>query len=175
VANHTLRLYLAVVTLCVFFVLWAAIAARPWAAAATPQPAREDPRLTALDRWQQRLQHESRSVNRLVRARWARYERRLRERRAQIAAAERAHALQVAAAQAAAARAVAAGSSSPAGAAPAPTQVTTVVSSVSTTVPPTAPAASAPAPKVVTLPPQVQIVTLPASSAPVTSSSTSKP
>ena len=88
-------------TLVAFVVLWATIAAKPWAAAAK-QPA--DPRLLALTRWQHRLSRESVPVTRLVDRRWAGYQKRLAVRRAQIRAAELAHTRQLAAARAAAAR-----------------------------------------------------------------------
>jgi hypothetical protein len=156
VRNHTLRLYAAAATLLAFFVLWTAIAAKPWATAKQPTA---DPRLATLAAREHRLRAESAAVKRLVAHRWQVYERRLRARRHQIAAAERRHAQQVAAAQLAAQRIAAArafASRTVAAAAPAVS----------------APAASAgpsPAPRVVTLPPRVQIVALP----PVTSSSSS--
>lgn len=171
--NHTVRLYLTAATLFVFFVLWATVAAKPWASAAR-RPA--DPRLVALDRRQRRLRHESVTVKHLLDKRWAVYDRRLKERRAQIAAAERTHALQIAAAQAAAARYAASEAPVVTHAADGRTVTTYVTAPVSTAAAPAVaqPAATS-ATTVVTLPPQVQVVTLPPASAPATSSSSSKP
>jgi pilus assembly protein FimV len=179
--NHTVRLYLATLTLFVFFALWATIAAKPWVSAAKLGT---DPRLLALARWQHRLEHESVTVKRLVDRRWATYEQRLKARQARISAVEHAHVVQVAAARAAAAR-IAAAEAAAARAAthPAVTVTTTRVTAAAASSPPTAtpaPAPSAPAPAsaaptVVTLPPQVQVVTLPPATSPATSSSSSRP
>ena len=54
-------------TLLVFFVLWAAIAASPWAAH------RSDPRLEALTRREAIVRHAARDAQRAHAARWARY------------------------------------------------------------------------------------------------------
>jgi hypothetical protein len=173
--NHTVRLYLATVTLFVFFALWATIAAKPWAVAAQQQA---DPRLLALTRWQHRLTRESVTVKRLVDRRWSVYEKQLATRRAQIRTAERVHAQQLAAARAAAAR-IAAAEAAAAQATRVRTVTTTTTTGVAAAPTPAAatPAAAPPppSPKVVTLPPQVQIVTLPPATAPATSSSSSRP
>jgi hypothetical protein len=66
--DHVGRLDALVVGLVIFFVTWAAVAAHPW----TPRPAR-DPRLAALAVRQQRVQHESLLVKRIVDRRWAAY------------------------------------------------------------------------------------------------------
>ena len=58
---HVTRLYVFAVTLLVFFVAWALIAARPWA----PSRATADPRLAALVAREQRIQIESRLVQRI--------------------------------------------------------------------------------------------------------------
>ncbi len=50
--SHVVRLYALAMTIAVFFVLWAAIAARPWQ---EHGPSR-DPRLDALAAREQRLQ-----------------------------------------------------------------------------------------------------------------------
>ena len=158
--SHALRLYVVAVTLLVFFVLWAVIAARPWARAASSQPA-IDPRVVRLDRWQRQLKHEAKAVNRLLERRWSVYDKRLRERETLIRRLERRHAQEVAAAQAAQAQAVAAtATSSPVG------------------TPAATPAASGSSPKpaarVVTLPPQVKVVNVPSATA-VTTSGSSHP
>jgi hypothetical protein len=98
--SHALRLYVAAVTLLVFFVLWAVVAAKPWAS--TGGQATQDPRLVALNRRQRRLERETRAVKQELDRRWRAYRRRLRKREALIHKLERRHAAQVAAARAAA-------------------------------------------------------------------------
>jgi hypothetical protein len=155
--NHTVRLYVAAATLLAFFVLWTSIAAKPWATAKRPAA---DPRLVALTVREHRLRAEALAVKRVVAHRWKLYERRLRARQGAIAAAEQRHSQQVAAAQLAAQRIAAARSVA---------SRTVAVSSVSSA--PAASSSSTPVQRVVTLPPRVQIVTLP----PVTSSTSSRP
>jgi hypothetical protein len=149
---HTLRLYVASVTLLVFFVLWAVIAAKPWASASSRSA--PDPRLVALERRQHRLQRQARQVKQTLDRRWHAYRARLRARQAQIRELERRHAQEVAAAAAAAA---AAGST--------PTYSSTSAAA----------AGAAPATRVVTLPPQVKVVTLPPTASAATSSGSSHP
>jgi len=117
--SQALRLYVFSITLLLFFVLWAVIAARPWAARSGT-----DPRLTALAARERHLRHEARVVEKTVRRRWAEYRRRLHAREARIKALERRHAAQVAAANAAAA--AAATSAVSYSAAPASSQVVTL-------------------------------------------------
>jgi hypothetical protein len=59
--EHTLRLYAVVLAVVVFFLAWAAVAARPWAKA--------DPRVTALAQREQLLRAEARYVKLVVAAR----------------------------------------------------------------------------------------------------------
>jgi hypothetical protein len=146
--GHTVRLYAAAATLLAFFVLWATIAARPWA----PARARADPRILALAARERVLRREALQVRHLVAKRWHVYERRLRAREHVIALARHRHAEQLAAAHAAAARIAAQ-----------PTAYSAP--------PPGASATPAPATQVVTLPPPVRVVTLPA----VTATSSSHP
>jgi len=94
--SHVLRLYVFSVTLFVFFMLWAMIAARPWAAARSG----ESPALKALTARERRLRNEVRVVEKTVHRRWAAYRQRLRERQALIRELEQHHAAQVAAASA---------------------------------------------------------------------------
>jgi hypothetical protein len=89
------RLYVFSITLVLFFVLWAVIAVRPWAAAARSGA---NPALKALEARERHLRHEARVVERAVRRRWAGYRRRLHAREAQIRALEQSHAAQLAAA-----------------------------------------------------------------------------
>ena len=105
--SPALRLYVFSVTLLVFFVLWAVIAAKPWAARSGASPA-----LAALTARERHLRHEARVVEKTVHRRWAAYRRRLHAREAQIRALERRHAAELAAANAAAS--VAAYSAAPA-------------------------------------------------------------
>ena len=95
--SHPGRLYALALSLVVFFLAWAVVAARPWAVASA------DPRLRGLTIRQAQLQHEARLVRRVVAARWARYRVELKARRAEIARAHAAAAAAAAAAQAAAA------------------------------------------------------------------------
>jgi hypothetical protein len=87
--SHVGRLYALALALLVFFLTWATVAARPWAARST---ARLDPRAAALAAREQRLRHESVVVARVVRRRWAAYRLRLHRREQQIAAVKRANA-----------------------------------------------------------------------------------
>ena len=75
------RLYAVVIAVVVFFVSWAAVAAKPWATA-TP-----DPRLAALAQREQRLRADGRLVQQVVDQRLAAYRVALRARKAQIATA----------------------------------------------------------------------------------------
>ena len=95
--SHVLRLYVFSVSLLLFFVLWAVIAARPWTAARSGV----SPALKTLEARERHLRHEARVVERTVRRRWAVYRRRLRARDAQIRAIEERHAAQLAATHAA--------------------------------------------------------------------------
>jgi hypothetical protein len=147
--SHALRLYVASVTLLVFFVLWAVIAAKPWASTAAGHGV--DPRVAALDRRQRRLKLEARAVKRTLDRRWRAYRVRLKHREAQIRTLQRQHAEQVAAAARLAGSTATYAPTS--GAAP----------------------ASTPSARVVTLPPQVKVVTLPPAASPATSSGSSHP
>lgn len=147
--SRVLRLYVAGITLLAFVVLWAVIAAKPWASTAARPGV--DPRLAALNGRQRRLAREARLVKRTLDRRWRDYRERLKQRQAQIHTLERRHAAEVAAA-ARLAGTVATYASTSGGAA----------------------AVSSPA-QVVALPPQVKVVTLPPAAAPVTSSGSSRP
>jgi hypothetical protein len=93
--EHVVRLYAAAVALVVFFLFWAVIAARPWAAAGE-----SDPRMEALQRREAELAQETRRVNRVVKRRFARYEHRLARRKRAIKRRERENAAVLAAASA---------------------------------------------------------------------------
>lgn len=88
--SHVARLYALAVALLVFFLSWAAVAARPWAPTTSA-----DPRLAALAAREQRVRQESVAVRRIVQQRWAVYRARLRTQRAQAAAAAAAPAVRV--------------------------------------------------------------------------------
>jgi hypothetical protein len=81
--DHVARLYAIAFALLVFFCTWAAVASRPWG-----EPDAADPRVAALDRREQRLEVRRVRVQRTLNRRFADYERRLRERQAQIAAVQ---------------------------------------------------------------------------------------
>jgi hypothetical protein len=71
-----------VAALLVFFVSWAAIAAKPWATA------KPDPRLAALASRERQLRADARLVQQVVAQRTAAYRTALSARKAQIAAAQ---------------------------------------------------------------------------------------
>jgi hypothetical protein len=81
--SHTGRLYGLALALFVFFLAWAAIAAKPWALAST------DSRERALVLRERQLRREGVLVRRIVGERNALYRQRLRERNAAITAARR--------------------------------------------------------------------------------------
>jgi hypothetical protein len=82
--NHVVRLYTLALTLLIFVVTWAGVAARPFGSPRT------DPRLAALAAREQRVRNESAAVARIVRHRWAVYHAALKKRQGQIAASKRA-------------------------------------------------------------------------------------
>lgn len=96
--NHVVRLYAVALSLAVLFLTWAVVAAKPWA---TQAAEKKDPRLAALERREERLRKQSVRVNRMVKRRFARYERRLRAREREIAAIQAANAAAAAASPAA--------------------------------------------------------------------------
>jgi hypothetical protein len=93
--NHVARLYAIALSLVVFFVTWAAVSARPWAAQ-TSKPL--DPRLAALQTREAQVRRESIRVRRVVKHRWQVYRVQLKKRKRQIAAIESANAQAAAAA-----------------------------------------------------------------------------
>ena len=118
--DHVARLYAGALALLVFFLVWAVVAARPWAEAGG-----SDPRMAALERREQKLMRESRQVNKVVQRRFATYRRRLARRRKEIAAVEAAAAAAPAAPVASGAAPVPSAPAAPApAAAPPPVAVT---------------------------------------------------
>lgn len=101
--NHVARLYTTAGAIVVFFLLWATIAAHPWAT--TEQVTQQDPRLAALALREKRLQKRAAEVKRVVDHRWAVYEKRSARRRWQNAVALQRHLQQLELSQAAAVRA----------------------------------------------------------------------
>ena len=79
--DRTTRLSTLVVAVLVFVVAWAAIAARPWAAA------KPDPRLAALAQREQMLRADAKLVRQIVAKRAAAYQSALAGRQKQITAA----------------------------------------------------------------------------------------
>jgi hypothetical protein len=65
--DHVARLYVLAVAVLIFFVAWAAVAARPWAP--TTSAAAPDPRIQALIVKQQRVRAEALAVQRVLAAR----------------------------------------------------------------------------------------------------------
>ena len=82
--DHVARLYAATLAVVAFFLTWAVISARPWAAEATVQ----DPKVAALERREQHLRHESARVQRRVERRFAAYRTSLAERQRELAAVQ---------------------------------------------------------------------------------------
>ena len=156
------RIYASGIVLLLFFVLWLAIAVRPWPEQATATP---DPRLAGLAAREKRLRAEALAIQRRLRRQWAEYQRDLAIRRQEIAAVTLRHEQAVALAAAAARRMASTRAASPANEVIAPASALAPIS-------PPAPAPAEPPPpkvKVVELPPQVQVVELP----PITVSSAS--
>ena len=96
--SHAGRLYALAGSLFAFFVLWAVIAAHPWAST----QATSDPRLVTLAQRERRLRADAALVQQIVDRRFTAYKAALAKRRAEIAAAARVSA--AAAAPAAASR-----------------------------------------------------------------------
>ena len=87
--NHLVRLYTAAGAIVVFFLLWATVAAHPWAT--TEQVTPQDPRLIALAHREKKLQKRAVVVNRVVGQRWAVYEKRSAHRQWQNTVALQQH------------------------------------------------------------------------------------
>lgn len=85
--SHVGRVYATAITLFVFFLTWALVAARPFPSSSSPGT---DPRLRALAVREQHLRRESIVVQKLVARRWATYRVQLTKRRSEIAAAKQA-------------------------------------------------------------------------------------
>jgi hypothetical protein len=91
VTNVIGRFWAVAVALVVFFVLWAALAAKPWVSSGAPA----DPRLSALQAQQQKTQNRALAAQQTLNKRWAAYRSALvrqkgaltAQQRAQIAAA----------------------------------------------------------------------------------------
>jgi hypothetical protein len=89
--SHAGRLYALGGSLLAFFIVWAVVAAHPWATV----KASRDPRIVALAQREQRLRHEAGLVQQIVtrrfddyRQRLAAYKATLARRQAQLAAAQ---------------------------------------------------------------------------------------
>ena len=81
--SHVGRLYAAAGALLAFFVLWATIAAHPWASAAAT-----DPRLVALTQRERHLRADAALVQKVLDRRNAAYRAAREKRRSEIAAAK---------------------------------------------------------------------------------------
>ena len=100
--NHVARLYALAASLVVFFAVWLAVSAHPWAqsSAVLPVNAPQTARLVARER---HLRAETRRVNLIVERRFAAYRKALARRNHANAAARAQHARQLASARTAAA------------------------------------------------------------------------
>lgn len=85
--SHVVRLYALVVGVLVFFLVWALVAAHPWASRSSR--AVRDPRLVELFARRRRIERESARVRAVVAGRWAVYRKALRARNAEIARVQR--------------------------------------------------------------------------------------
>ena len=81
--SHVGRLYALAIALLVFFITWAAVAAKPWATSTA-----SDPRLQSIAARERQVRAESAAVRRLVNQRWAVYRKQLKVRQGQIADAK---------------------------------------------------------------------------------------
>jgi hypothetical protein len=63
--DHTVRLYALAVAVLVFFLAWAAVAARPWATSTASAP-KQDPRLAALVAKEKRVRAETLAVRKVL-------------------------------------------------------------------------------------------------------------
>jgi hypothetical protein len=124
--NHVARLYAFATSLIVFFAVWLAISAHPWAQASAAPPAgtMQSARQSARER---ALQAETRRVNLIVNRRYAAYRRALARRNRANASARAVHSRQLVAARSAVAQRVASAPvQSSSGAAPAPVRIVTL-------------------------------------------------
>jgi hypothetical protein len=80
--SHAGRLYALATAVVVFFVVWAVVAAHPWA---TTKSATRDPRLVALAQREQRLRSEAGMVQQIVARRFSDYHRRFAAYKAALA------------------------------------------------------------------------------------------
>ncbi len=85
--NHLGRSYAISLSILVFFLAWAVIAAKPWVQAPT---AKTDPRILALNARENRLRRDATEIRAIVQKRWAVYHAQLVTRKHQIAARKKA-------------------------------------------------------------------------------------
>jgi len=86
VTNVIGRFWAVAVALVVFFVLWAVLAAKPWVSSGTPA----DPRLTALQAQQQKVQNRAIAAQQTLNKRWAAYRSALLKQKGALTAQQRA-------------------------------------------------------------------------------------
>jgi hypothetical protein len=80
------RFWAAAVALVVFFVLWAALSARPWVSSSKPA----DPRLAALQAREQKVQTKALAAQQALNKRWAVYRAALIRQQGSLTAQQRA-------------------------------------------------------------------------------------
>jgi hypothetical protein len=85
--DHVARLYATALALVVFFLAWAAVAARPWGHE-TAAEAKADPRMVQLDRRAEQIRKRQVRVQRKLDRRFEAYRVALAERQARIAAVQ---------------------------------------------------------------------------------------
>jgi hypothetical protein len=79
------RLYAAAISVVVFFVAWAAIAAKPWIRSST---SKSDPRLATLQTREIQMQARALAVQKILDKRWSPYRAALAARASQLSAQE---------------------------------------------------------------------------------------
>jgi hypothetical protein len=80
------RFWATAIALVVFFVLWAALSAKPWVSGSTPA----DPRLAALQAREQKVQTQALAAQQTLNKRWANYRAALIRQQGSLTAQQRA-------------------------------------------------------------------------------------
>jgi hypothetical protein len=86
VTNAIGRFWAVALALVVFFILWAVLAARPWASSGAPA----DPRLTALQAQEQKTQNRALAAQQTLNKRWAVYRSALMRQKGSLTAQQQA-------------------------------------------------------------------------------------
>ena len=86
VTNAIGRFWAVAVALVVFFILWAVLAAKPWTSSGTPA----DPRLSALQAREQKVQNRALAAQQTLNKRWAAYRSALLKQKGSLTAQQQA-------------------------------------------------------------------------------------